>query len=169
MRRKSEEFSERGYFVSECRDACWRVIDELDAKIKMEKDERQRQRMLGQRNAIKSFAPADFGIPVTQGEWLGFLYPEIDENGTLHFTFVPVSPTCRRRQNVKITLAVFMSTLRLNPPQSDIFLTKKPATWLKSRAFKLCQRVDLNHRPKAYESSALPLSYSGEIIIRFAM
>ena len=31
--------------------------------------------------------------------------------------------------------------------------------------FKLkytCQRVDSNHRPKAYESSALPLSYSGK-------
>ena len=25
-----------------------------------------------------------------------------------------------------------------------------------------CQRVDSNHRPKAYESSALPLSYSGK-------
>lgn len=87
MRRKSKEFSERGYFPFECRDACCRVIDELDAKIKKEKDERQRLRMLGQRNAIKSFAPADFGIPITQGEWLGFLYPEIDANGTLHFTF----------------------------------------------------------------------------------
>ena len=27
---------------------------------------------------------------------------------------------------------------------------------------KWCQRRDLNPRPKAYESSALPLSYSGE-------
>lgn len=26
----------------------------------------------------------------------------------------------------------------------------------------MCQRVDSNHRPKAYESSALPLSYSGK-------
>jgi hypothetical protein len=26
---------------------------------------------------------------------------------------------------------------------------------------KWCQRRDLNPRPKAYESSALPLSYSG--------
>ncbi len=28
---------------------------------------------------------------------------------------------------------------------------------------KWCQRRDLNPRPKAYESSALPLSYSGTI------
>ena len=86
MRRKFEEPPRRDY-VAVCQDECCRVIDELDAKIKEEKNERQRLRMLGQRNAIKSFAPADFGIPVTQGEWLGFLYPEIDKNGTLHFTF----------------------------------------------------------------------------------
>lgn len=28
---------------------------------------------------------------------------------------------------------------------------------------KWCQRPGLNRRPKAYESSALPLSYSGKI------
>ena len=28
----------------------------------------------------------------------------------------------------------------------------------------LCQGVDLNHRPKAYESSALPLSYPGLVV-----
>lgn len=33
---------------------------------------------------------------------------------------------------------------------------------------KWCQRADLNCRPKAYESSALPLSYSGIVeILRF--
>ena len=28
----------------------------------------------------------------------------------------------------------------------------------------MCQGVDLNHRPKAYESSALPLSYPGLVV-----
>ena len=30
------------------------------------------------------------------------------------------------------------------------------------QALKWCQRQELNLRPKAYESSALPLSYSGD-------
>ena len=38
---------------------------------------------------------------------------------------------------------------------------RKPATQEELRALKWCQRVDSDHRPKAYESSALPLSYSG--------
>src|SRR5579863_8049796 len=32
------------------------------------------------------------------------------------------------------------------------------------RRWKLCQRPGLNRRPKAYESSALPLSYSGILL-----
>jgi hypothetical protein len=32
---------------------------------------------------------------------------------------------------------------------------------LEETLIKWCQRRDLNPRPKAYESSALPLSYSG--------
>lgn len=86
MRRKFEELPRRDY-VTACNNECGRVIDELDAKIKKEKDERQRLRMIGQRNAIEYFAPVNFGISPEQGVWYGFLYPEIDENGTLHFTF----------------------------------------------------------------------------------
>ena len=33
--------------------------------------------------------------------------------------------------------------------------------WATSPNLNWCQGVDLNHRPKAYESSALPLSYPG--------
>ena len=74
--------------AAECEDASLRLIDELERRIKSEKDESARLRLTGQLNAIKSFAPADFGIPCEfQGNWLGFLYPSIDEKGTLHFTF----------------------------------------------------------------------------------
>ena len=37
----------------------------------------------------------------------------------------------------------------------------KPPFQRVSAVFEWCQRRDLNPRPKAYESSALPLSYSG--------
>jgi hypothetical protein len=32
------------------------------------------------------------------------------------------------------------------------------------RVAKACQRRELNPRPRAYESPALPLSYSGELV-----
>ena len=54
------------------------------------------------------------------------------------------------------------------------------ATWFKSSsnkrkqrknlaAFFWWQRVDLNHRPKAYESSALPLSYAAASELRYRL
>ena len=75
-------------FTQICIDECCRLMDELEEKIQKETDERNRLRLLGQFNAIKSFSYADFGIVGNcQGEWIGFLYPHIDQNGTLHFTF----------------------------------------------------------------------------------
>ena len=40
--------------------------------------------------------------------------------------------------------------------------SKKTASEVEAAFLKSCQGVDSDHRPKAYESSALPLSYSGD-------
>ncbi len=48
-------------------------------------------------------------------------------------------------------------------PETELFASgQKAILALFDRLFlNWCQRRDLNPRPKAYESSALPLSYSG--------
>lgn len=87
LKMKKEKSEYRDY-PSECREACLRLMDELEGKIAKEKDESTRRRMEAQLKAIQSFSYVDFGIPYEyQGNWLGFLYPTIDEKGTLHFTF----------------------------------------------------------------------------------
>lgn len=84
---KKEKSKYRDY-PWECREACLRLMDELEDKIANEKDESTRHRMEKQLKAIQSFSYGDFGIPYEyQGNWLGFLYPILDDNGTLHFTF----------------------------------------------------------------------------------
>ena len=83
-----KEKSERRDYPTECREACLRLIDDLEDKVAHEKDESLRHRMKAQLKAIQSFSYGDFGIPCEyQGNWLGFLYPVLDDNGTLHFTF----------------------------------------------------------------------------------
>lgn len=39
---------------------------------------------------------------------------------------------------------------------------QKAASVVEAAFLKSCQGVDSDHRPKAYESSALPLSYPGD-------
>ena len=85
MKKEKPEYRD---YPSECRTACLRLIGELEGKIANEKDESTRRRMEAQLKAIQSFSYGDFGIPCEyQGNWLGFLYPVLDDNGTLHFTF----------------------------------------------------------------------------------
>ena len=51
----------------------------------------------------------------------------------------------------------------------DFLCTKRCLRFKRRHLYKWCQRADLNCRPKAYESSALPLSYSGLKLSVFCM
>ena len=79
---------------------------------------------------------------------------EADAGLERHRGIEPFSLTMKSRSNSMAACLLICSTMRLLGGRE---LLARDA----GDAFGWCQRRDLNPRPKAYESSALPLSYSG--------
>ena len=89
-------------------------------------------------------------IPTTQIGWL-----KIPDWAGLWFSIFPTVETL-----VAQLLAAFFVV-------GSYFLARRKTAVVAGRSWSLnwCQREDLNLRPKAYESSALPLSYAGKLFI----